>query len=134
MGDTIAGLIVDGQPWPDVRLLMIDAEELTLNAHAMRHPRWAHDASAVCADPYKLRQTQPAALQELISAKGIDFIELNPHRDITGRTMTASTPMAVTLAWRRTAEGECFSAAMVEQDWPMSIFIRMAGILFQSWR
>jgi hypothetical protein len=41
-GDTIAGLVVDGLPWPDLRLMMIDAEESSLNSHAIsRHPEIA---------------------------------------------------------------------------------------------
>lgn len=86
-GDTIAGLAVDGEPWPDVRLMMIDAEETSRNAHAIkRHPEVADWTTArYNASSYRQRAEEAKwALQDLIDAHGIDLIELNPHKNRFG--------------------------------------------------
>ena len=116
-GDTISGVVVDGEPWPDVRLMMIDAEELTRNSHAIsRHPEvaeWSDEQYA--ASGYKLKaDAAKAFLQDLIDTKGIDFIELNPHRDLNGnfddRVDAFGRYIALVFGG-----GECFNAALVEQ-------------------
>ncbi|MBI5093498.1 MAG: thermonuclease family protein [Candidatus Hydrogenedentes bacterium] len=117
-GDTVAGLVVDGQPWPDLRLLMIDCEETSRNSHAwVRHPETAfwtdaeYNASGykLCADAAK------AALQDLITTKGISYIELNPHRDAQGAydDRVDAYGRYVGLIF---GGGECFNAALVEKD------------------
>ncbi|HIJ74644.1 MAG TPA: hypothetical protein HPP83_11140, partial [Candidatus Hydrogenedentes bacterium] len=78
-GDTIAGLVVDGGSWPDVRLMMIDCEETTRNSHAIkRHPEVADWSDAKYgASGYRVSaDAAKAALQDLIDTKGIDYIEL----------------------------------------------------------
>lgn len=116
-GDTIAGIVVDGAPWPDCRLMLIDAEERTRNAHAIkRHPEIAGWSGAQYdASPYKRRaEAATALLQRLIDTKGIDFIELNPHRDASGafddRVDAYGRYLGLVYGG-----GECFNAALVEE-------------------
>lgn len=115
-GDTIAGLVVDGVPWPDFRMMMIDCEELSRNSHAIkRHPEvaaWSHDTyarSGYCLEAEAAR----AALQDLLDTHGIDFIELNPHRDLTGAydDRVDAYGRYVGLVY---GGGQCFNAAMIE--------------------
>jgi len=115
-GDTIAGLVVDGAAWPDVRMLMIDSEETSLNPHTfVRHPEtatWTEEQYA--ASGYKLRaEAAKRALQDLIDAKGIGFIELNPHRGWSGAfdDRIDAYGRYVGLVF---GGGECFNAAQVE--------------------
>jgi len=116
-GDTIAELVVDGEAWPEVRLMLIDAEESSLNSHAVsRHPEVAdwtdeqYDASA-----YKQRADAATAfLQSLIDAKGIDYIELNPHRNVLGEFDDRIDAFGRYLGLVY-GGGECFNAALVEQ-------------------
>ncbi len=116
-GDTIAGIEVDGAPWPDLRLMLIDAEETSKNSHATaRHPEvadWTTDQFN--ASGYKLKaDAAKAALQSLIDTKGLDFIELNPHRDANGnfddRVDAYGRYLGLVFGG-----GECFNAALVEQ-------------------
>jgi len=86
-GDTIAGLVVDGAAWPDLRMMLIDCEETSRNAHAIgRHPEvadWTDEQ--YLASGYKLKaDAAKQQLQALIDAHGIDYIELNPHVDANG--------------------------------------------------
>ncbi|MCP4640201.1 MAG: hypothetical protein GY851_07205 [bacterium] len=86
-GDTIAGLVVDGEPWPDLRLMMIDSEETSRNDHAIaRHPEvadWTDEQYALSG--YKLTADNAGeALQGLIDVVGVNYVELNPHRDASG--------------------------------------------------
>ncbi len=115
-GDTITGLIVDGQAWPDVRLIMVDTEETSLNSHTVvRHPEtasWTDEQYA--ASGYKLRaEAGKRALQDLMDTKGIDYIELNPHQDASGayddRVDVYGRYIALVYGG-----GECFNAALVE--------------------
>ncbi len=117
-GDTIAGIVVDGAAWPDLRMMLIDCEEKSRNGHAIgRHPEVADWSDAQYdASGYKLRaDAATAALQNLIDTKGIDFIELNPHRDVTGafddRVDAYGRYLGLVYGG-----GECFNAALVEQD------------------
>ena len=115
-GDTIAGLSVDGVPWPDLRLMMIDCEELTRNSHAVaRHPEIASWSSARYATSgYALAAgAARQALQNLIDTKGIRAIELNPHRGPSGAfdDRIDAYGRYVGLIY---GGGECFNAAMVE--------------------
>jgi endonuclease YncB( thermonuclease family) len=116
-GDTIAGIEVDGTPWPDLRLMLIDAEETSKNSHAIaRHPEvagWTTDQYD--ASGYKLKaDAAKTALQSLIDTKGIDFIELNPHRDASGafddRVDAYGRYLGLVYGG-----GECFNAALVEE-------------------
>jgi endonuclease YncB( thermonuclease family) len=116
-GDTIAGIEVDGAPWPDLRLMLIDAEETSKNSHAIvRHPEVADwTADQYNASGYKLKaDAAKAALQSLIDTKGIDFIELNPHRDASGlfddRVDAFGRYLGLVFGG-----GECLNAALVEQ-------------------
>ena len=116
-GDTIAGLVVDGAAWPDVRFLMIDSEETTLNPHThIRHPEtvtWTEERYA--ASGYKLKgDAARQALQQLIDTKGIDYIELNPHRDSSGAfdDRVDAYGRYIGLVF---GGGECFNAAQVER-------------------
>ncbi len=115
-GDTIAGLVVDGQPWPDVRLMMIDAEELTRNSHAIeRHPEVAGWTDAqYAASPYRRKAVAARdQLDGLIGARGIDYIELNPHKNALGafddRVDAYGRYMALVYGGL-----VCFNAALVE--------------------
>ncbi|HOZ46292.1 MAG TPA: thermonuclease family protein [Candidatus Hydrogenedentes bacterium] len=115
-GDTIAGLVVDGVPWPDVRLLLIDCEEKARNSHAVkRHPEVAEWTDAqYAASGYRLRADAATnALQTLIDSKGIAFIELNPHRDASGiyDDRIDAYGRYIGLVY---GGGECFNAAMIE--------------------
>ncbi|MDZ4861561.1 MAG: hypothetical protein SGI88_21520 [Candidatus Hydrogenedentes bacterium] len=115
-GDTIAGLIVDGEPWPDVRMLMIDCEETSRNAHAIdRHPEVADWTDAKYdASGYKLRaDAAKISLQALFDTHGIDYIELNPHRDFTGAFDGRIDDLGryVGMVY---GGGRCFNAAQVE--------------------
>lgn len=116
-GDTIAGLKVDGVDWPDLRMMLIDSEETSRNSHAKNlHPEvnfWTdaeYDASG-----YKLKGDRAkVALQALLGTKGIDFIELNPHKNSAGefddRVDIYGRYLGLVFGG-----GECFNAAMVEQ-------------------
>ncbi len=115
-GDTIAGLVVDGQPWPDVRLMMIDAEELTRNSHAIeRHPEVAGWTDAQYAASHYRRKAVAARdqLDGLIGARGIDYIELNSHKNALGayddRVDAYGRYMALVYGGLA-----CFNAALVE--------------------
>ena len=117
-GDTIAGLKVDGEDWPDLRLMMIDAEETSLNSQAVaRHPELVDwEEARYAASPYALRgEAARAFLQTLIEEDGIDYIELNPHRDGTGafdgRVDGYGRYLGLVYGG-----GRCFNAALVEQD------------------
>jgi hypothetical protein len=86
-GHTVAGLVVDGVPWPDLRLMLVRAEETALNAAAIaRHPEVADwSAAEYDASLYKhLADQARTVLQDRIDAWGIDLVELNPHRDAAG--------------------------------------------------
>ena len=116
-GDTISGIKVDGVLWPDVRLMMIDAEETTLNNHArQRHPETALWSSERYANSgYKLSADRAKAfLQHLLDTKGISHIELNPHRDSNGDFDDRVDAYGRYIG-RVFGDGECFSAALVEQ-------------------
>ncbi|MFO7974860.1 MAG: thermonuclease family protein [Candidatus Hydrogenedentota bacterium] len=115
-GDTIAGLVVDGVAWPDLRLMMIDSEERSKNSHAVkRHPEIAAwTAERYAASGYALAaEASRAALQALIDTKGIDAIELNPHRGYDGEydDRVDAYGRYIGLVY---GAGECFNAAMVE--------------------
>jgi len=115
-GDTIAGLVVDGVPWPDLRLMMIDAEETSRNSHAvLRHPEvagWTDDEYS--AGVYgRAGIASRNALQALIDANGIDFIELNPHRDASGAFDDRVDAYGRYLGFVY-GNGLCFNAAQVE--------------------
>jgi len=115
-GDTIAGLIVDGAPWPDLRLMMIDCEELSRNTHAIaRHPEVAGWTDGQYEASVYRRSAEAArdALQALLDAHGIDYIELNPHRDPSGafddRVDAYGRYIGLVFGGAR-----CFNAAQVE--------------------
>lgn len=116
-GDTIQGLVVDGVAWPDVRLMMIDSEERVRNSHArVRHPEvagWTDEQYANSG--YKLKADAAAnALDTLIQSHGIDFIELNPHRDTSGAydDRVDDEGRYIGLVY---GGGQCFNAAQVER-------------------
>jgi len=116
-GDTIAGLIVDGIAWPDVRSMMIDTEETSLNSHAIkRHPEVADWTSGEYAiSGYAVRGNDAKlALQAQIDANGIDYIELNPHRDASGAfdDRVDAYGRYIALVY---GGGLCFNAATIEQ-------------------
>ncbi|MFA6240990.1 MAG: hypothetical protein WC655_08680 [Candidatus Hydrogenedentales bacterium] len=115
-GDTIAGIRVDGAPWPDLRLMMVDAEETSKNAHAIkRHPEVAswntpkYNASKYkrCADQAK------SALQAFIDSYGIDLIELNPHKNRLGAFDDRVDAYGRYVGLVHGGE-RCFNAALVE--------------------
>ena len=117
-GDTIAGLVVDGVAWPDLRLMLIDSEETSINSHTIKlHPEVAGWSAAQYANSgYKVRADAATAfLQSLMDAKGIDFIELNPHVDSLGNFDDRVDAFGRYLGFVY-GGGECFNAAMVEQD------------------
>jgi hypothetical protein len=97
--------------------MMIEAEETSRNSHAEAlHPETAfwtdgeYDASG-----YKLKADRATdALQALIDANGIDFIELNAHRGPDGEfdARVDAFGRYVGLVF---GGGECLNAAMVEQ-------------------
>lgn len=116
-GKTVAGLVVDGAAWPDVRLMMVDAEELTLNdAAKVRHPETADwTAARYAASGYAVRaQKTKDALDALLAAKGVDYVELNPHVDgsgaFDGRLDGEGRYAALVFG-----TGECLNAALIEQ-------------------
>jgi endonuclease YncB( thermonuclease family) len=115
-GDTIAGLIVDGVAWPDLRLMMIDTEELSINTHTIKmHPEvasWSEDKYARSGYKFKADRAKEA-LQSLIDSKGIEYIELNWHRDAIGEfdNRVDAYGRYIGLVY---GGGECFNAAMVE--------------------
>ena len=115
-GDTIAGILVDGTPWPDLRLIMIDCEETSRNSHAFkRHPEtefWTNTEYANSG--YKRKgDAAKAHLQHLIDTHGIDYIELNPHRSVTGEydDRVDAYGRYIALIY---GGGQCFNAAQVE--------------------
>ena len=115
-GDTISGLVVDGAAWPDLRFLMIDCEESSRNSHAIgRHPEVADWTNAQYdASGYKLAADAATdALQSLIDTHGIDYIELNPHKNTLGeyddRVDIYDRYIALVFGG-----GQCFNAAQVE--------------------
>ncbi len=115
-GDTIAGLVVDGIVWPDLRLMMIDSEETTRNSHAFG----LHGEVAAWTDPqyaasgYKRKaDASKAFLQSLIGSRGIDYIELNPHRNASGAFDDRIDVFGRYLGFVY-GDGQCFNAAMVE--------------------
>jgi endonuclease YncB( thermonuclease family) len=116
-GDTISGLVVDGVAWPDLRLMMIDCEETSLNSHAInRHPEIVDWTTLQYSQSvYKRRaDAAKARLQELLDTHGIDYIELNPHQDASGayddRVDAYGRYLGLVYGG-----GECFNAAMVEE-------------------
>lgn len=115
-GDTIAGLVVDGIAWPDLRLMLIDCEETSRNSHAVSlHGEVAdwNDAQ-YNASGYKLKADAATAfLQSLITSRGIDYIELNPHRDASGAFDDRVDAFGRYLGFVY-GDGQCFNAAMVE--------------------
>jgi len=115
-GDTIAGLMIDGAAWPDLRLMMIDTEELSINTHTIKmHPEvatWTEEKYA--RSGYKFRADRAKeALQDLIDTKGIEYIELNWHRNAIGEfdNRVDAYGRYIGLVY---GGGECFNAAMVE--------------------
>ncbi len=115
-GDTISGLVVDGVVWPDLRLMMIDSEETSLNSHAKkRHPETATwDSARYDRSVYKRKaDAAKAKLQSYIDTKGIDYIELNPHQDVDGvyDDRVDSYGRYLGLVY---GGGECFNAGLVE--------------------
>ncbi len=116
-GDTIAGLKIDGEDWPDLRLMLIDCEETSLNSHAVsRHPEVANwTTERYNASGYKVRADAACDfLQSLIDTNGIDYIELNPHRDASGnfddRVDVYGRYLGLVYGG-----GECYNAALVEK-------------------
>ncbi len=115
-GDTIAGLVVDGVTWPDLRLMMIDCEETSRNSHAESlHGEVAEwTGPQYNASGYKLKaDAAKDFLQSLIASRGIDYIELNPHRDATGAFDDRVDAFGRYLGFVY-GDGQCFNAAMVE--------------------
>lgn len=116
-GDTISGLVVDGVAWPDLRLMMIDCEEMSRNSHAIgRHPEVAEwDEGRYGRSVYKQRaEAAKARLQAYIDTKGIDFIELNPHVDGSGNYDDRVDAYGRYLGLVY-GGGECFNAGLVEE-------------------
>lgn len=116
-GDTICGLFVDGELWPEVRLMMVDTEETSRNSHAIRrHPEVAHWSDAeYAASAYRRRALAAQQfLQHLIDTHGIDSIELNPHRNAAGAfdDRVDAYGRYVGLVY---GQEECFNAALIEQ-------------------
>lgn len=115
-GDTVAGLVVDGVPWPDLRMMLIDSEETSRNSHAIaRHGEVAGWSDAEYdASGYKMKADRATAfLQDLLDDKGIDYLELNPHKDASGAYDDRVDVYGRYLGWVY-GGGECFNAAMVE--------------------
>lgn len=115
-GDTISGLVVDGLAWPDLRLMMIDSEETSKNSHTITlHGEvsdWTTDQYN--ASGYKVQGDKATDfLQQLIDTKGIDFIELNPHKNSSGQFDDRVDVFGRYLGFVY-GGGECFNAAMVE--------------------
>jgi endonuclease YncB( thermonuclease family) len=118
-GDTIAGLVVDGVAWPDVRLMLLDSEETARNSHTFNiHPEteaWTDARYAISG--YKVRgDAARVALQAFVDAKHIEYIELNPHRNATGayddRVDVYGRYLGLIYGG-----GECFNAGMVEMGY-----------------
>jgi len=117
-GDTIEGLKVDGVDWPDLRLMLIDCEETSLNSHAPDlHGEVANWSSAQYdASGYKLKADRATDfLQSMMDTDGIDYIELNPHKDSEGNYDDRVDAYGRYLGFVY-GGGKCFNAAMVEQD------------------
>lgn len=115
-GDTLAGLVVDGVAWPDVRLMMINCEETSRNARAIqRHPEvsdWSdarYARSGYCHRGLAAKQF----LQDLLDTRGISHIELNPHRDAAGEFDDRIDAQGRYLGLVY-GGGECFNAALIE--------------------
>ncbi|MFP4192543.1 MAG: hypothetical protein ACLFU6_10775 [Candidatus Hydrogenedentota bacterium] len=118
-GRTIAGLIVDGEPWPDLRLLMVDAESPELDGDAMaRHPETAAWSPArYAASAYGLQGVDAkAALQALLDAHGVSFLELNDGQDLTG-AYVGRTDGAGRYLGMAHGGGLNFNAAQIEQGY-----------------
>jgi len=116
-GDTVAGLVVDGEEWPDLRMMLIDCEETTRNSHAIkRHPEVADWTDAeYAASGYGVRaNAAKAALQNFIDTEGIDFIELNPHQNVSGEYDDRVDAYGRYLGLIY-GGGKCFNAGLVEQ-------------------
>ena len=116
-GDTIQGLKVDGEDWPDLRLMLIDCEETSLNSHAeSRHPEVADwTADQYNASGYKASADAATDfLQNLIDTHGIDYIELNPHRDASGNFDDRVDAFGRYLGLVY-GGGECYNAGLVEE-------------------
>ena len=117
-GDTIAGVKVDGAAWPDIRMMLIDCEETSWNWHGVsRHPEivdWSSEQYA--ASGYKRKADAATAfLQQLITSNGIDYIELNPHKDAAGEYDDRVDAYGRYLALVY-GGGECYNAGLVEQE------------------
>ena len=115
-GDTIQGIKVDGNDWPDLRMMLIDSEETSKNSHGISmHPEVANwTTDQYDASGYKFKaDAATVALQNLIDTNGIDYIELNPHRDATGafddRVDVFGRYLGLVYGG-----GECYNAAQVE--------------------
>lgn len=116
-GDTISGVKVDGVAWPDLRLLMVDCEEMSRNSHAeSRHPEVAFwtDAEYAASGYRRKAEAGKEFLQSLITSKGISHIELNPHLGPSGEYDDRVDVYGryIVLVF---GGGECFNAALVEQ-------------------
>ncbi len=115
-GDTIAGLVVDDVAWPDLRMMMIDTEEMSINSHTTKlHPEvagWSTEKYDLSGYKYRA-QAATDALQNLIDTNGIDYIELNWHRGADGEfdDRIGVYGRYIGLVY---GGGECFNAAMVE--------------------
>jgi hypothetical protein len=129
-GNRIGGLVVDGIPWPELRLLMTGAEELERNNRAMaRHPettdwsdvRYASSRYALDAEAAR------AALQALIDEDGIDHVELNPHRGpdgaFDGRVDADGRYIGLVHG-----NGRCLNAGLVERA-PVDVELLNDGLL-----
>ncbi len=116
-GDTIQGLVVDGIPWPDLRLMLIDSEETSRNSHAQGlHGEVAGWTDAQYnASGYKVKADAATDfLQSLMDTKGIGFIELNPHRNAEGFFDDRIDAYGRYLGFVY-GGSECFNAAQVEK-------------------
>jgi len=115
-GDTIAGLVVDGVEWPDLRMMMIDTEEMSINSHTLKmHPEvgaWTQERYDRSGYKYKAESAKDA-LQSLIDTNGIAYIELNWHRGPDGAfdDRIDAYGRYIGLVY---GGGECFNAAMIE--------------------
>jgi len=115
-GDTIGGLEVDGAPWPDLRLMMTASEQPVRDTDAIAlHPEVAAWSDAFyAASAYKRSADRAQAfLQELIDTKGIDFVELNPHRGVTGAFDNRIDAQGRHIGFVY-GGGQCFNAATIE--------------------
>lgn len=116
-GDTIQGLVVDGISWPDLRLMLFDSEETSRNSHALKlHGEVAGWTDAQYdASGYRVKADAATDfLQSLMDTKGIDFIELNPHRNAEGFFDDRIDAFGRYLGFVY-GGGECFNAAQVEK-------------------